>query len=486
MPDCPLRGGGGIVQPIGAAAGSSSSVRPPCQTSQTPAGHGRGRGGSPSLNGPPNHIYVLARQQDLDYSPDVVTSILSMSSHDVYALIDPSSTLSYVTPFITDELPGLPQEREIDFSTDVLPNTKPISISPYRMVPAELKELNEQLKDLLEKGFISPIYSRLKAEHANHLHVVLKVLQDRNLYAKFSKCCYKGFVEGFSSISTPLTKMTQKSTKFQWADACELSFQELKSRLTSAPILTLLEGSEGYFICCDASAIGLGCKKKSPFKISVDGVIRYQLRGLMYTYVLRDIRRSFHDKLVLRMVYVQVEFDDKSERFIKSAYFLPIRTTYSAEDYAKLYINEIVAFRYLSSLTGVRNLHLILGGLSRNVWGLRVGLVAYVLDLPPDFRINNPVFHVSMIHKCVRDTSRIVPIDDIQVTVQLSYEEIPIAIIDGQVRRLRAKDVASVKVLWRNGKIEENTWEAKEDMRFRYLHLFPLPEEVQTETPLCS
>ena len=44
---------------------------------------------------------------------------------------------------------------------------------------------------------------------------------------------YRRFVEGFSSISSPLSKLTQKSAKFQWSDACERSFQELKDRLTS-------------------------------------------------------------------------------------------------------------------------------------------------------------------------------------------------------------------------------------------------------------
>ena len=55
-----------------------------------------------------------------------------------------------------DELPGLPPEREIEFSIDVLPDTQPISIPPYRMAPAELRELKVQLKDLLDKGFIRP------------------------------------------------------------------------------------------------------------------------------------------------------------------------------------------------------------------------------------------------------------------------------------------------------------------------------------------
>ena len=50
---------------------------------------------------------------------------------------------------------------------------------------------------------------------------------------------YQKFVEGFSSISAPLTKLTHKGAKFQWTEACEQSFQELKKRLTTTPVLTL-------------------------------------------------------------------------------------------------------------------------------------------------------------------------------------------------------------------------------------------------------
>ncbi|KAF3666459.1 hypothetical protein FXO38_09061 [Capsicum annuum] len=54
------------------------------------------------------------------------------------------------------DVPGISLEREIDFGIDLLPNTQPISIPPYRMAPAKLRELKEQLKDLLDKGFIRP------------------------------------------------------------------------------------------------------------------------------------------------------------------------------------------------------------------------------------------------------------------------------------------------------------------------------------------
>ena len=55
-----------------------------------------------------------------------------------------------------EELPALPPEREIEFCIEVTPGTDPISIPPYRMAPAELKELKVQIQDLIEKGFIRP------------------------------------------------------------------------------------------------------------------------------------------------------------------------------------------------------------------------------------------------------------------------------------------------------------------------------------------
>ena len=70
---------------------------------------------------------------------------------------------------------------------------------------------------------------------------------------------YRRFVEGFSSIASPLTMLTQKMVKFQWSDDCEKSFAELKTRLTTTAILTLLEGSNVNVIYYDASRVGLGC-----------------------------------------------------------------------------------------------------------------------------------------------------------------------------------------------------------------------------------
>jgi len=151
------------------------------------------------------------------------------------------------------------------------------------------------------------IYSKTHEEHAEHLRLVLGVLRERQLYAKLSKCefwmsevqflghvistkgiavdptkvevvvkwespksateirsfvwlagYYRRFIEGFSKIVAPLTLLTQKNQPFTWTDKCEESFQELKRRLTSAPILVILDVGRPFEVYCDASHLGLG------------------------------------------------------------------------------------------------------------------------------------------------------------------------------------------------------------------------------------
>ena len=58
-----------------------------------------------------------------------------------------------------DDITGLPPDREVEFTIDLIPGTEPISIPPYRMAPAELRELKAQLEELLSKGFIRPSIS---------------------------------------------------------------------------------------------------------------------------------------------------------------------------------------------------------------------------------------------------------------------------------------------------------------------------------------
>ncbi|WMV30170.1 hypothetical protein MTR67_023555 [Solanum verrucosum] len=87
----------------------------------------------------------------------------------------------------------------------------------------------------------------------------------------------------------------------------------------------------------------------------------------------------------------------------------------------------------------------------------RIGNVDYELELPQELAAVHPVFYISMFKKCMGDPSLITPTKDIGIKDNLTYEEIPVHILDRQVCKLRTKEVSSVKVLWRNQFIEEDT-----------------------------
>ena len=152
------------------------------------------------------------------------------------------------------------------------------------------------------------IYPQSEWEHEYHLRIVLQLLRDHQLYAKFSKCefwlteviflrhvvsasrvsvdaekveavmswerpksvfeirsflgmagYYRRFIEDFSKIAASMTMLTRKEVKYDWDDRCKEAFQELKRRLTLALILIVPDRGQGYTVYCDASKAGLGC-----------------------------------------------------------------------------------------------------------------------------------------------------------------------------------------------------------------------------------
>ena len=70
---------------------------------------------------------------------------------------------------------------------------------------------------------------------------------------------YRRFIKNFSRLAAPMTRLTRKGVKFEWDDLCEKAFQELKRRLTTTPILIILEQGQRYTMYCGASRDGLGC-----------------------------------------------------------------------------------------------------------------------------------------------------------------------------------------------------------------------------------
>jgi hypothetical protein len=369
-----------------------------------------------------------------------------------------------------DEIPDVPPEREIEFSIDLVPGTKRVSMAPYRMSASELAELKKQLEDLLDKKFIRPsvspcgapvllvkkkdgnmrlcidyrqlnkvtiknryplsriddlmdqlvgarvfskinlrsgyhqikvkdedvqktafrtryghyeylvmpfgvsnapgvfmeymnrifhafldlfvvvfiddilIYSESEEEHAEHLRIVLQVLNEKKLYAKLSKCefwlnevsflghivsgsgvavdpskvdavshwetpksvtevisflglagYYRRFIEGFSKLALPLTQLTCKGRAFVWDIQCENSFNELKQRLTTAPVLILPKSDEPFVVYCDASKFGLG-----GVLMQNDKVVAYASRQLR----IHERNYPTHDLELAAVVFV--------------------------------------------------------------------------------------------------------------------------------------------------------------------------------------
>ena len=182
------------------------------------------------------------------------------------------------------------------------------------------------------------MYSGNSEEHAEHLQTVLQILRERQLYAKFSKCqfwldkvaflghvisaeaisvdpqkieaivnwkpptnvyevryflglagYYRKFVEGFSKIATPLTNLLKKNQKFEWSDTCQHSFEELRQKLTTAPVLALPSGKDGYVVYSDASRQGLGCVLMQDGRVIAYASRRLKLKKQEQNYPTHDL-----------------------------------------------------------------------------------------------------------------------------------------------------------------------------------------------------
>ena len=102
----------------------------------------------------------------------------------------------------------------------------------------------------------------------------------------------------------------------------------------------------------------------------------------------------------------------------------------------------------------------------------KVGPVAYRLKLPPELSRIHDTFHVSMLRKYIADPSNVLREQPVQLKENLTYEEIPVQIVDRKEQVLRNKVIPLVKVLWKNHEREAATWEREAQMRRQYPQLF--------------
>ena len=228
------------------------------------------------------------------------------------------------------------------------------------------------------------VYSKSLAEHEEHLKIVLGILREKKLFAKFSKCefwldkvaflghvitkdgisvdpkkieaivewkrptsvtevrsflglagYYRRFVEGFSVLAAPLTRLTRKGASFQWSNQCEQSFQELKRRLVSAPILTLPSPGGGFIIYSDACKTGLGCvlmqhghvvayasRQLKPFEENYP-IHDLELAAVIFAlkiwrhYLYGEACEVFTDHKSLKYIFTQKELNMRQRRWLE-------------------------------------------------------------------------------------------------------------------------------------------------------------------------
>ena len=251
------------------------------------------------------------------------------------------------------------------------------TVIPFRLknVPAAfIDHMHRVFQPYLDHFFILfvndiLIYSQSEREHEDHLRIVLQLLRDHQLYAKFSKCkfwltevrClgyvvsasgvsvdpekveavmswerpksvfeirsflglagyYRRFIEDFSRLAAPMMRLTQKEVKFDWDDRFEEAFQELKRRLTLVPILIVSERGQGYTVYCDASRAGLGCVLMQSGRIVAYG--SRQLKNHEQNYPTHDMELAvvvFALKIWRRYLYgeqFEIYSDHKSLMYI--------------------------------------------------------------------------------------------------------------------------------------------------------------------------
>ncbi|GKA74984.1 putative reverse transcriptase domain-containing protein [Tanacetum coccineum] len=102
----------------------------------------------------------------------------------------------------------------------------------------------------------------------------------------------------------------------------------------------------------------------------------------------------------------------------------------------------------------------------------RIGFVAYRLRLPEELSSVHDTFHVSNLKKCLADANLHVPLDEIKVDKTLCFVEEPVEIMDREIKKLKRRKIALVKVRWNSKRGPEFTWEHEDQMRIKYPQLF--------------
>ncbi|GJX53483.1 putative reverse transcriptase domain-containing protein [Tanacetum coccineum] len=324
---------------------------------------------------------------------NVVTGTFFLNNHYASILFDTGTNRSFVsTAFssLIDIVPntldhgydveladGIPPVQQVEFQIDLVPGAAPVVREPSRLAPFEMKELSDQLQELFDKGFIRPNslpwrapvlfvkkkdgsfrmcidYRELNKLTVKNRYPLMRIddLFDQLQGSRIASY-YRRFIEGFSKVAKAMTKLTQKKVAVEWGDKQEASFQTLKDKLCSAPILALPQGAENFIVYCDASHKGLGAVLMQNEKVIAYASQQLKIHEKNYTthdlelgavaILEAQIEAMKPENFKAEDVGCMIRKDLLKENLLtKSSHFLLIRANDSMDKLTRLYLKEVV------------------------------------------------------------------------------------------------------------------------------------------------
>ncbi|GJT20297.1 putative reverse transcriptase domain-containing protein [Tanacetum coccineum] len=271
-------------------------------------------------------------------------------------------------------------------------------------------------------------YSKSKEEHEVHLKLVLESLRKEKWYAKFSKFQSEAFkqenilAERLRGLNQHMERKGDESLYFM------------------DRIWVLLVGS----VMDEAHASS---------KEWNSGDDQLRLRWMIYPVVLADDAESVRDAIGFESHVLWAEIGDNSltglelVQEITDKVVLVKEKPKAARDRQKNYVGY--RCKTLEFEVGDRPFEIL----------YRIGLVAYKLRLPEELNSVHDTFHVLNLKKCLTDANLHVSLDEIKVDKTLCFVEEPIQIMDQEIKKLKRKKIALVKVRWNSKHGPEFTWE---------------------------
>nr|GEV64091.1 hypothetical protein [Tanacetum cinerariifolium] len=265
-----------------------------------------------------------------------------------------------------------------------------------------------------EEGVVVKDFPETREEHEVNLGLVLELLKEEKLYAKFSK--YEFWLREVQFLGH------------------ENAFQTLKDKLYNAPILALPDRPEDFVVYYDASGLGLGCVLMQRGKV-IDYASR-QLKIHEKNYTTYDLEIASLDIAFLVIMTVKFATTLKGVvRFGKKGKLAP---------------------RFVGPFEIIK----------------KGGPVAYRLDFPKELNGVHDTFYVSNLKKCLADPTLQVPLNEIQVDVKLNFVEELMEILEREFKKLKQSRISIVKVQWNLKRGPEFMWECEDQMKLKYPHLF--------------